>query len=293
MSERLAWHIVSDVDQTLTPGDYAPSSVQREGNEALDRLVAAIDEERAGGELVFFSTATGRTLRSHHQLEQKNDSFGAAVKRMDLLIGSVGAEMKRADSSRFATVKEWPGELLGWERGVIEELIGSSKNLGRISLQPEMAQSEHKVSFNVETSAKHDDFVHRVQRLLGSEGLAATVIFSGGAFLDILPRLANGDTVDKGRAILFGRRVLAKRDHLNPKQIRIVFAGDSENDTLGFVRVIKEAAGYGIVPGNAASQFKKWAKKEFSESTLYVADAAHAAGVHEGLEHFGVLSGHK
>lgn len=291
MSERLAWHIVSDVDQTLMPGDYAHSSVQCQGSEALDRLVAAIDEERASGETVFFSTATGRTLRSHHQLEQENDSFRAAVKRMSLLIGSVGAEMERADGSKFVPVNEWPGKLLGWEKEAIKELIESSENLGRISLQPEMAQSEHKVSFNVETSAKHDDFVHRVQRLLGSKGLTATVIFSEGAFLDILPRLANGDTVDKGRAILFGRRVLAKTDRLNPKQIRTVFAGDSENDTLGFVRVIKEAAGYGIVPGNASLQFKKWAKKEFPESRLYVADAAHAAGVHEGLEHFGVLSG--
>lgn len=289
MGERKAWYLAGDVDLTLTAGSWGRESDRREANADLDNLVASIAEQREEGRKIYFGTATGRTLRSHNKLESENDSFRVAVRHMDLLIGSVGAEMKVAQGSQFVSVEGWPGKVAGWDRKALQKLLqNSSRTLGKLVLQDEISQSDYKLSFNVEGAKRHNEFIGRVQRLLGSNGLKATVIFSGGRYLDLLPRLANNDEIDKGRAVLFGAKLLARRDKVDLRYMQNIFAGDSENDIEGFRRVMQDG-GFGVVPGSAQPSFKSWAKRELPRERLYVADAPYAAGVHEGLKHFKIL----
>lgn len=114
-------------------------------------------------------------------------------------------------------------------------------------------------------------------------GVAASVTFSGGSYLDILPRRADGKPINKGEAQQFIAKFLAERDHLAEAPV-MVFAGDSENDEDGFAYAI-ETGGFGIIPANAKEAFKSKMRGRYPETSLYIARTAiFAAAIQEGLE---------
>lgn len=232
---------------------------------------------------------SGRTIESQREeVERNSQAYGRAVRKMNLLIGSVGAEMAIRVGDHFEAVREWPGSLSRWDRAKAQHALESIDELGVLELQGGMTQSANKLSYFAEANERRPgEFAERVEVLLGRRGVKATVTFSGGRYLDILSLLANGEPVHKGTAITYGARLLADKHDL-PYLPQITFAGDSENDEAAFEYAIK-SGGNAVIPGNAKKEFKQRMRKEYPKAKLYIAQKALAAGVHEGLRHFGVL----
>lgn len=291
MAERVSRYIACDIDMTLQAGDWHPE-LKTEADRSLDVLVDAIESERQAGigSSPFFGAVSGRTIESQRkEVEQKSDSYKRAVKKMNILIGSVGAEMALRKGDRFVPVSAWPGKLSGWDRKKAQHKMEVASDFGELELQGDMTQSANKLSYFVEAKErKPGEYAKKVEARLGKAGVKATVIYSGNRYLDILPRLASGKEVDKGAAVKFGARLLADEYHLS-EEPKVVFAGDSENDEAAIEYAIS-SGGKAIIPGNAKKEFKRRMQKEYSSKHLYVATTNLARGVHEGLRHFEVLA---
>lgn len=274
-----------DIDRTLLAGYTKNAHTQEEVNVALGALTMSVAHTRNRRRLpVFFGTVTGRTLESHQKLQEENLTFGFTTSYMDFVVSSVGAEIHvRKDKYEPRThLDSWP-DAEDWDPQKIREILGTTHDLGSLELQPNEAQSPHKLSFYANTQLGHDAYVDAISRRLARWNIAAQTIFSGGKYLDFLPKRTDDNPVDKGGALLHCADFLATRDRLDSRP-RIIFAGDSENDVGGF-RAAIQAEGYGIVPSNAKASFKEWALSEFDDS-VYIASTPFAAGVQEGFEHF-------
>jgi len=99
---------------------------------------------------------------------------------------------------------------------------------------------------------------------LATTGLEVKVIYSSSKNLDIIPHVSG-----KGSAVEY------LRQRLGIPSKRVVVAGDSGNDLEMFIAPYK-----GIIVANATAELK-----QKQGDTIYHAQAAHAAGVLEGL-HF-------
>ena len=283
-------YVACDIDMTLQAGNWHPQ-LKPEADRSLDTLTSTIERDRNDNPSnpLFFGAVSGRTIESQYEeVERNSQAYGRAVRKMNLLIGSVGAEMAVRKGDRFELVREWPGSLSRWDRDKAQYVLENTDELGELELQGGMTQSANKLSYFAEANErKPGEFAKRVEVLLGRSGVKATVTFSGGRYLDILPLLANGEPVHKGTSIIYGARLLAEKHNLAyvPK---ITFAGDSENDEAAFAYAIK-SGGNVVIPSNAKREFKQRMQKEYPKARLYIAQKALAAGVHEGLRHFGVL----
>ncbi|MEM8782705.1 MAG: HAD-IIB family hydrolase [Planctomycetota bacterium] len=156
------------------------------------------------------------------------------------------------------------GEHLGdWPRDrVVEAVTG----LGHAPHANEF-QTPRKASFAVPPEAQG-----RVCDALRRAGLPVRIIASGIDDFDVLPPGAG-----KGEATSFLHAQLEKQcGHV----FNLVVAGDSANDLAMF-----QAAPRAIAVGNARAELLDAMPGE----TSYHARARHAAGVLEGLRHFGVL----
>ncbi len=274
-----------DIDGTSLAGHSAEASVQTEAKTALGALTMSVAHCRNRRRLpVFFGTVTGRTPKSHEELEQENLTFKFAVSYMDFVISSVGTEIavRKGKYEPRTHLDSWPNAE-NWNPHKIRELLLSASDLGTVQMQPDIAQSAHKLSLYANTELGHDAYASQVGQRLAELGVAAHVVFSGGEYLDLLPKGVDGNAIDKGGALLHCGDYLATRDQLDSRP-RIIFAGDSENDMGGFIAAT-QAEGFGIIPGNANPEFKQWARSEFGDS-VYIADQPFAAGVQEGFEHF-------
>ncbi|MHB8899451.1 MAG: HAD family hydrolase, partial [Thermoguttaceae bacterium] len=100
---------------------------------------------------------------------------------------------------------------------------------------------------------------------------AYNLVFSHGTFIDVLAPRAS-----KGRAI----RYLSNKWNI-PLE-RIATAGDSGND-----RDMLMGRTAGIVVANHSEELRSLQKAK--ASLIYFADSAHAAGILEGLRHYGFL----
>lgn len=290
MSRERPVYLGCDIDMTLQAGDWFPKE-QPVADQALAALVRAIKNERHARPDVpfYFGTVTGRTLESHRQVEERSPTFRRSVEEMNLLIGSVGAEMALRRGNGFEPVAEWPGRLAKWDREKARGLLLPLEQTGELALQEAMAQSGNKLSFFVDAPRRaHEGYAERIRGMLSAEGVEATVIFSGGRYLDVLPRLADRQPVNKGTALQQGAVLLAEQDSL-AEAPQIIFAGDSENDEDGFEAAV-ESGGFGVVPANAKDAFKDKMRRRYPESRLYVARRAKfGAAIHEALEGRGVV----
>lgn len=291
MSRERPVYLGCDIDMTLQAGDWFPQE-QPVADRALTALVRAITRERHAQPDVpfYFGTVTGRTLESHRQeVEERSPTFKRSVEEMNLLVGSVGAEMALRRGDGFEPVAEWPGSLAKWDREKARGLLLPLEQTGELTLQEAMAQSGNKLSFFVDAPQHaYGGYAERIQGILSAEGVEATVIFSGGRYLDVLPRLAGGRPVNKGTALQHGAVLLAEQDNL-AEAPQIIFAGDSENDEDGFEATV-ESGGFGVVPANAKDAFKDKMRRRYPESRLYVARRAKfGAAILEALEARGVI----
>lgn len=177
----------------------------------------------------------------------------------DFLIGALGTEIQSGRTGQpLIDYSEYVNHQ--WDRA---RVVALAAELGFVPHAAEF-QTALKASFDVPGSWAASEMARRLKR----EALAAKVIFSGRKNLDLIPERAG-----KGNAIRF----LGEKLAIAPS--RIVVAGDSGNDLEMFTAPRK-----GIVVANADEELMR-----LKAGHVYLASAAYAAGVLEGLRYWGVL----
>jgi len=212
------------------------------------------------GVLVVF--ATGRHLSSI-------EDFYAEVqttRRAASCVAMVGTEVWHYRESGYALDASWRRLLAdSWDRNRVAAVMSSVPNA---ELQPDEWQSPFKASYYLESAS--DGQIREIQDKLTSSGVRTKIVYSMGRLLDLLPSQAG-----KGEAV----RYLAAELNVLPESV--VTAGDTGND-LDMMR--PELGLRSIIVGNASPDLVAQAPPD-----SYRADAAFAAGIREGLEHYGWL----
>jgi sucrose-6F-phosphate phosphohydrolase len=250
------WTVASDVDGTLT-GD----------REALDRLAARLGKKRAAGEL-YLIVSTGRRLE---QVTQGIREEG--LPQPDAVICQVGTEIYLPPfTEQSAPMDAWRTWLLGqYSRDQAILFLGRIEGL---IMQPDKYNTELKTSCYLDQCAEPDKAAEVIRSRVRPHRDRYQVVWSSGRDLDILPA-ASG----KGKAIRF------LVEHVGLDSERVVVAGDTGNDASMFLEFDK-----GVVVANAKPELLELAQ-DLGESRAYCARQPYAAGVEEGLEHYGVLDG--
>ncbi|MFP4490091.1 MAG: HAD-IIB family hydrolase [Spirochaetaceae bacterium] len=249
----MRWILASDIDNTLT-GDRA----------ALDTLRKEIEKKREEGEL-FLILSTGR------RLSQVLEGFAEeGIPKGDAVISQVGTEIY------LPPFREGEEPLEVWNDMLMQDFSRKEaesflEGVEGVEMQPEEFNTPLKVSCFLDSAENPEAAVDEIRRRVATAGGLYQVVWSSGRDLDIIPAAAG-----KGRAIRF----LVSLLELEPE--KIIVAGDSGNDRSMF-----DEFECGIVVGNAKPELLKM-REERAVSTYYFAEKSFAAGVHEGLQYFGV-----
>lgn len=222
-------------------------------DDALDRLTAALQDESSAVTVAYNSSRPCDSIRA---TIAAHDSLPMP----DYIIGALGTEIENGRSGRRLEGYE---RMLNrdWQRDAVDEL---ARGMGFIPHAAEY-QTPLKASYDIEGEAAYRRFLDGLAR----HGLQAKVIFSNRIKLDVVPEAAG-----KGRAIRYLVTQLGvAADH-------VVVAGDSGNDVDMFVAPFR-----GIVVGNADEDLRA-----LTGGAIYFATDHHAAGVLEGLRHWGALA---
>jgi sucrose-phosphate synthase len=222
---------------------------------ALEALIAGIGRQRGR---MAFGVVTGRRLES--ALFVLRD-WG--VDPPDVLISSVGTEIHygpdwRADAG-------WENHIRpNWRRADVAHVLQSIPGL---RLQAHRRLGPYKLSYHVNPRKVPE--ISAISGLLLRAGLRARLVYSQSRFLDVLPHRAS-----KGQAV----RYLALKWGIPID--RFVVAGDSGSDLD-----MLTGNTLGIVVANHSPEVASLRGR----SRTYFAQLPFAAGVMEGLEHFGLL----
>ena len=219
---------------------------------ALAELAKALEAVRGQIVLAYNSSRPCASLKKS-LAEHEN------LSQPDYLIGALGTEMEHFGSGE--AVSAYSHQLAdSWRR---DEIAALMSKLGYAAHDREF-QTPFKASYHV---PGHEQYLHVLDQL-DRAGIVAKVIYSGNKDLDIIPAGA-----DKGKAVEFLRRLLG----FDVEQVLV--AGDSANDREMFLYPFK-----GIIVANADDHMKA-----LHGPNIYHSQACHAAGVLEGLRHWGVL----
>ncbi|MBD2102282.1 sucrose-phosphate phosphatase [Leptolyngbya sp. FACHB-261] len=241
--------LVTDLDNTLV-GDDA----------ALAQLNQTLEQHRAAGSLLVYST--GRSRVSYQKLQQAKQLL-----EPDALVTSVGTEIYRPGS--VEPEAKWSEFLApGWDRALI---CAVTAHFADLEPQPDSEQNPFKVSFWI-TELAAREVVPRLEQALQAENLDVQLIYSGSRDLDILPAKGN-----KGRAMAYVRELFG----FTPEQT--VACGDSGNDQA--LMMGEERC---VIVANAHPELLTWYQANRAPHR-YLAHAKYAAGIAEGLAHFGFL----
>jgi len=161
--------------------------------------------------------------------------------------------------------RSWRKQIgFNWKRDEIQSLLDEIPGL---NLQPEINQSEFKVSYQMDPDEAPK--IVQLRRKIREAGLRARVFMSRGAFLDVVPV--------RGGTDLTMRHLLWKWG-FSPEQVLV--AGDSGNDE-GMLK----GSTLGVVVGNYSKELqrlRKWPR-------IYFAEGHHARGIIEGIGYYNFL----
>ncbi len=211
------------------------------------------------GKRVLFGVATGRSLPLTLEVLKK-----WRIPTPQLLITSAGSAIHYGVNS--IQDKGWEEHIsYRWRPAALREAMSAIEG---IELQPPEGQDTYKISYNVDP----DRFpgVEAIIRHLRRSRVQANVIYSHQAFLDLLPIRAS-----KGTAL----RYFANKWSI-PLE-RCLVAGDSGND-----EEMLTGNTLAVIVGNYAEELEKLR----GEPGVYFAQARHAYGIIEGIEHYGFLN---
>lgn len=216
---------------------------------ALARLRRLLEAE---SERIGFGVASGR---SPELVREAVTGFG--LPEPELVIAAVGSEVYHRDIEAGS----WPGELVDtWLPDRVREVLA-----GVPGVEPQAAagQGPHKLGFLAEPEG-----AAAAAAALQDAGLAAELVPSAGEFLDVMPK-----GVSKGSAVRFAA------EQLQVPLSRVIVAGDTGNDVD-----MLTCGALAILVANHSSEVAHLAENP----RVYVARSAHAAGILEGLVHYGV-----
>ncbi|MES2501188.1 MAG: HAD-IIB family hydrolase [Pseudomonadota bacterium] len=221
---------------------------------ALKELNVWVDKNKKD---CIFGVATGRPLESAIEILKRNQ-----VNLSDVLITSVGSEIHYG--KKLVPDTGWSAHIrYMWRKEALEKELSQFPGL---TLQAPVNQREFKLSYIAKPGVMPP--LSEIQNHLRQCNLHAQLIYSHEEFLDVLPVRAS-----KGHAI----RYLAYKWGLPVEKFMV--AGDSGNDIemlIGDTRA--------IVVGNYSPELEKLRQREH----IYFATQHYAAGILEGLAHYGV-----
>lgn len=249
------WILATDIDRTLTGSQPA-----------LARLSRSLQKLRSEGKL-YLILSTGR------RLEQILEGFKAeGIPMGDAIISQVGTEIYLPPFSQDTHPLPAWDELLHrqFSRQIALEFI---KGIRGLQIQPEPFNTSLKVSCYLDQTPEPDRAAGLIRQRIQDAGFASSyrVVWSSGKDLDIIPAAAG-----KGNAI----RYLLEATNLS--DINVIVAGDSGNDLSMFTEF-----SHGIIVSNAQPELKELSSS--MRTSIYLAGEPYAAGVEQGLRHFGVL----
>lgn len=224
---------------------------------AMNQLWADLED---AGVLVAFST--GRHLPSIEAFYAEHQTS----RRADACVCMVGTEIWTQRDSQYELDGSWSEHIAhSWDKEAVDEVL---RDISAATMQPAEWQSPFKCSYYLEHD--REAALRQIDDQLAARGLEAKVVYSAGRFLDLLPHRSG-----KGGAVTWLAAALA----VDPTDV--ITAGDTGND-LDMMRA--ELGFRAIAVGNATPELS-----EVREPHIYHATAHYAAGIREGLEHYGWL----
>ncbi len=235
--------LITDIDDTLIGDD-----------EAMEKFIEIMEKHRGD---VGFGVATGRSLELVEDILKKKK-----IPTPDIIISSVGTEIYYGpDLDNLSLDSGWQSHIsYQWKPERIKNLLATFNFL---EPQDTDGEREFKLSYNMDPNEDHLALVH--QRLT-EMNLRYQLIYSHGAYLDILPQRAS-----KGRAIKY----LGKKWDIAPENILV--AGDSGNDYE-----MLYGQRLAVVVGNYTPEIEHLR----GNRRVYFADSNYAAGIIEGIRHY-------
>lgn len=271
MNRPESWLLATDMDGTVIPLEESP----RRQAEVAEFRAAMEDRDD-----VILAYVTGRDLEMALAGIQR---FRLPVP--DLLACDVGTGVYRREGERFVPDPVYRDRMReamgGMTASGIQEVLQGAPGL---RLQEGGGGGEYKVSYDLERAAPGSTDLRTVRERLEEAGARVSLVLSrdpyrGVDLLDVLPAGVAKDT-----AVRF------LHDETGVAEERLVYAGDSGNDRAAML------SGYRVVVvGNAPDDLKAELREEAEERgvtrRLYYAREPYAAGVLEGLRHWGMLEG--
>ncbi len=223
-------------------------------NSSMRELFQILENQH---EVLAWGVATGRSLELTLEAMTEYD-----FPTPDILICSVGTEIYYGPDFRMD--KGWQNHLsYQWKPEMIKEALADFEFL--VSQEAE-GQRNFKISYYLEE--KENRLVSVKQKLADSR-LRCHVIYSHGQFLDILPIRAS-----KGKAVDFIRY----KYEYSPRYV--MAAGDSGNDEDMLVGKSR-----GLIVANHSDEMEKLKGK----ANIYFSPKSYAAGIIDGLRHYGLV----
>lgn len=234
-------------------------------------LVSDIDDTLTGDDTALerFAQAIGRNRHRLRVAVNSSRPAGSVARTLqndfpdgfvpDAVITALGTEI----SLDGRPLPDWEARFAGWPQARIYRLLEA---LGHRPHADEF-QTGRKVSFAIPAGTAQDE----ARAALAADGLPCRIIASGTDDFDVIPENAGKDAA-----------TLALAEALGCGLSRLVVAGDSGNDLAMF-----RAAQNRIAVANARHELVS----RLDPGSFYYARNSHAAGVLEGLIHFGALPG--
>jgi len=228
-------------------------------DESMGRLLALLKDHR---HRIGFGVASGRYKDMVVEVLEEH-----GIDELDVIISSVGAEIYYGRD--MVPDKGWASHLRNKWRP--ERIHDALDKLPFLTLQEDAdTQREFKVSYDLDKDTPSEKALPKIYNALGRSGVPHTVIFSHGVYVDVLPLRAS-----KGKAV----RYLSNKWNIPLESIAT--AGDSGNDAD-----MLRGRTSGIAVGNYSEELEPL---RHETGRIYFAKAEYAAGIIEGLRHYGLL----